>query len=79
MRYVSQRRLSQLRSICATIKESNMVQVKPIKDSEKKVEYMKLKKAELVKRLITAENYMAGQDILIQLGNIFKVSKPEDK
>lgn len=78
MRYVSQRRLSQLRSICATIKESNMVQVKPIKDSEKKVEYMKLKKAELVKRLITAENYMAGQDILIQLGNIFKVSKPDD-
>jgi len=55
-----------------------MVQVKPIKDSEKKVEYMKLKKAELVKRLITAENYMAGQDILIQLGNIFKVSKPDD-
>ena len=78
MRYVSQRRLSQLRSICATIKESNMVQVKPIKDSEKKVEYMKLKKAELVKRLITAENYVAGQDILIQLGNIFKVSKPDD-
>ena len=49
-----------------------------MKDAEKRIAYKKLTKDELIAKLIKAENYIVGQDILITLGEVFKVSKPDD-
>lgn len=49
-----------------------------MKDAEKKKAYKKLTKDQLIAKLIAAENFIVGQDILITLGEIFKVSKPDD-
>lgn len=52
---------------------------RPVKDSEKRIEYKKLKKEELIEMLIRAENMAAGLSVLVELGNIFKVTKSGQK